>query len=140
MLKLKYILSRSLGAIMGATMVAPAMVSMVSADNYVDLSSANLGTDGKLKIDGADANATGNTVNVFNTIMDKGRLLVAGVTGVLSVVLVGLFVFKAFNLAKSSDSPQERAKCINGMIFYFIGAACFGGASLFSGLFYNLFK
>lgn len=138
MMKAKYIFKRSLGALSGAGFMMPALMTQVSADGNVDLGGAELGSDGKLKIPGAGGNSDGNTVSVFNTIMDKGRIIIAGITGVLAIVMVGLFTWKAFNLSKSSDNPSERSKCISSMIFYFIGAALFGGASLLSGLFYNL--
>lgn len=138
MMKTKYILKNSLGMISGTSLMLPTLLTRVSADGNVDLGGAELGTDGTLKIPGAGGNSDGNTVSVFNTIMDKGRIIVAGITGVLAIVMVGLFTWKAFNLSKSSDNPSERSKCISSMIFYFIGAALFGGASLLSGLFYNL--
>ncbi|MEG1299612.1 MAG: pilin [Oscillospiraceae bacterium] len=141
MKKIKFLLKNTLNMGLASVATLPMTMQVVSAaDESVDLSTAKLGPDGKLQIDGAGNNSTTGTVNVFNTIMSKGRLIVSGVTGVLAVVMVGIFTYKAFHLSQSSENPQERAKAINGLIFYFIGAACFGAASLFSGLFYNLFR
>ena len=142
MIKSKYIINRIVGITSGAVLALPMMTNNVYAakDDHVDLSSAKMDSDGKLKITGSSGDSTKDTVSVFNTIMDKGRIIVSGLTGICSIILVGLFVMKAFNLSKSSDNPQERSKCINSLIFYFIGAALFGAASLFSGLFYNLFN
>lgn len=140
MKKIKYIMSRAVSTIMGMAFAMPMMVSAVSADDYVDLNSAKLDNSGKLNIDGSNANGTSNTVNVFNTVMDKGRIIIAGISGVLSIIMVGLFIWKAFNFAKAGDNPQERARCMNGMIFFFIGAALLGAASMLSGLFYNILK
>lgn len=144
MIKSKYIISRIVGATSGAALAIPMMTNYVYAadkkNDHVDLSSAEMDANGNLKITGSSGDSTKDTVSVFNTIMDKGRIIVSGFTGICSIILVGLFVMKAFNLSKSSDNPQERSKCINSLIFYFIGAALFGAASLFSGLFYNLFN
>lgn len=147
MIKSKYILNRIVGLTSGTALAIPMMANNVYAadkaadkNDHVDLSSAKMDANGKLKITGSSGDSTKDTVSVFNTIMDKGRILISGFTGICSIILVGLFVMKAFNLSKSSDNPQERSKCINSLIFYFIGAALFGAASLFSGLFYNLFN
>ncbi len=134
--KLKYIMGYSRDTLIGTAITLPMALSMVSADT--DLGSSRLDDNGNLIIDGADASGTEGTVSTFNTIMDKLRILIAGVTGVLALVMVLIFTYKAFNLAKSSDNPQERQRAIQGLIFYFIGAACFGAASMFSGLFYNM--
>ena len=140
-IKKNYVLDNLSGGAFGLAMAAAALASPAAADDdYIDLTTAQLEDDGSLTIEGADADGTSSTVNIFNTIMSKGRIILSGVTGVLAIVMVGLFTWKAFSLAKSSDSPQERARCIQSMIFYFIGAACFGAASLFAGLFYNIFN
>lgn len=75
--------------------------------------------------------------NAFNDIMDKLDVAIAGFTGVLTIIMVGLFAWKAFQLAKASDNPNERQKCITGMIWFAIGAAIFGSITMFMGLFYN---
>ena len=129
MIKSKYILNRIVGMTSGTALAIPMMVNNVYAadkkNDHVDLSSAKMDANGNLKITGSSGDSTKDTVSVFNTIMDKGRILISGFTGICSIILVGLFVMKAFNLSKSSDNPQERSKCINSLIFYFIGAALF---------------
>ena len=65
-------------------------------------------------------------------------MLIAGVTGLMAIVMVAIFAYKAFTLSRVGDNPSERAKTIQGMIFFFIGAACFGAASMLTGLFYGL--
>lgn len=51
-------------------------------------------------------------------------------TAVLSGVMVICFIWKAFKFAQSSDNPNERAKNVQGMIFFFIGAMLFGAVFL----------
>lgn len=65
----------------------------------------------------------------FDVLTDLMQQLTVGITGVLSAVMTIVFIWKAFQFARTGDNPSERAKAINGMIFFFIGAACFGAAS-----------
>lgn len=51
-------------------------------------------------------------------------------TSVLSGIMVICFLWKAFKFAQSSDNPNERAKNVQGMIFFFIGAMLFGAVAL----------
>lgn len=77
----------------------------------------------------------GGLNSTFETLFDIARTLVSGITGILSIVMVFIFTWKAFQFARTGDNPSERAKAINGMIFFFIGAACFGAASIITGVF-----
>lgn len=81
-----------------------------------------------------------NGDDTWNIAFDIIRVLIAGITGILSIAMVGVFAFKAFNLAKSGDNPQERQKAVSGIIYSFIGFALLGATSLLTGLFYNLLK
>jgi len=69
------------------------------------------------------------TEEAFKKLADKMAGITTGVTLVLTAVMTLVFVWKAFQFARTGDNPSERAKAINGMIFFFIGAACFGTAS-----------
>lgn len=77
----------------------------------------------------------GGMDETFNKLFTIARTIVAGITGILSIVMVFIFAWKAFQFARTGDNPSERVKSINGMIFFFIGAACFGAASLITGVF-----
>ena len=140
MSKLKFIITRLSVIVTSIGLMLTMGLQAVGAEDYIDIASGKMNDDGTLSIKGENANSTKGTVNIFNTMFVKGRMIIAGVTGLLAIVMLGLFTYKAFNLAKASDSPQERARCINGMIVYFIGAACFGSAAKFAGLFYNLLR
>lgn len=142
MKKYKFIMNRMSGAIAGTSLAVPMLLTNVYAadEERVDLSSAKMSDDGTLEIAGASGDSTKDTVSVFNTILSKGRVIISGVTGIGALIMVGFFLWFTVRLSKSGDNPSERSKCINGLIFFFIGAALFGSASLFSGLFYNMFK
>lgn len=77
----------------------------------------------------------GGIESTFDNLFNIANTIVSGITGILSVVMVLIFTWKAFTFARTGDNPSERAKAINGLIFFFIGAACFGAASLITGVF-----
>lgn len=52
------------------------------------------------------------------------------ITAVLSGIMIICFIWKAFKFAQASDNPAERAKNVQGMIFFFIGAMLFGATFL----------
>lgn len=134
----------SKGYIMATTAATTLMMPCsVSASNHqTDLLNTNLDANGTLNVPGAGATGNGATgaANAFNDIYDVLRVVVQGITGVMAIVMVGIFAYKAFTLSRCGDNPSERAKTIQGMIFFFIGAAAFGAASFLTGLFYNMLR
>ena len=92
------------------------------------------------------SNTTGDTGigngigQAFGRLENVATQIVQGLSGVLAIVMVGCFAWKAFTLSRVGDNPAERAKTIQGMIFFFIGAAAFGAAYFFVGLFVNILR
>lgn len=111
----------------------------VSADGLggVDVSG------GKVSIDVGKAgqiSGGGTTVSdFFNKTFTIGRYIVAGVTGICSIGLVGVFAYKAFKVAMAGNSPKARQEAIQGMLYAGIGAALLGASSLLAGFAYQLF-
>lgn len=81
-----------------------------------------------------------NIDEVWNTIFKILQGLVTGVTGVMTIIMVGIFFYRCFKLASVSDNPKDRQEAIGGILQTLIGAALFGGTSLFMGLAFGLFK
>lgn len=75
---------------------------------------------------------------IWNKVFDIVQNLVTGATGVMTIILVGIFIYRCFNLAKSSNNPKERQEAIEGLLQTLIGIALFGGTSLFTGLAFRL--
>lgn len=98
---------------------------------------------GKITIDvgeaGVSANNPTDLKGAFNKLFENGEIIIAGLTGILTLSMLGVFLLKAFQLAKSGDNPKARSKAINGMIFAAIGTALLGGATILMGFAYNLF-
>ena len=123
------------------TLAITSVMATPVAVSAADLQNAQLDANGQLVIQGAAMGESGNggLIAAFNTLMDKANVIVAGVSGVLTVVMVGLFIWKCFQFAQSSSNPSQRASAITGIIVFAIAAALFGSATLFVGLAYNLF-
>ena len=113
-----------------------------SADAATEKGDFSIDADGNLAMPDylkipEDVDKGNGITKAFNDIMDKLDVAIAGFTGILTIIMVGLFAWKAFQLAKASDNPNDRQKCITGMIWFAIGAAIFGSITMFMGLFYN---
>lgn len=91
--------------------------------------------DGKLSDSGADGQSTDST---FNTIFEEYRNVIAGVSGVVAITMLLLFIIQAFRLGSSAHNASERQKAIQGMIWLGIATAIAGSVSLFAGLFYGM--
>lgn len=105
-----------------------------------DLQNATLKPDGTLHVPNSDIAEDTGLVSAFQKFMDKANVIVAGVTGILTIIMVLLFIWKCFEFAKASNNPSARANAITGIIVFAIAAALFGSATLFTGLAYNLFR
>lgn len=141
--KIKYYLQKIRTAIIlssASLVMTPVGVSATGKD-VADLLNTKLTNDG-LNVPGAPTGNGGGTdgiVKTFNTFMDQFKVIITGVTGILAMVMVGLFVWKCFEFAKSSSNPSARANAVTGIIVFLIAAALFGSASLFVGLAYGVF-
>lgn len=68
--------------------------------------------------------------NLGNTLNGLVKDFTGIITAVLSGIMIICFTWKAFKFAQASDNPAERAKNVQGMIFFFIGAMLFGATFL----------
>lgn len=113
-------------------------VISVSADGLggVDVSGGQISIDvGKA----GQISGGGTTVSdFFNKAFTIARYIVAGVTGICSIALVGVFAYKGFKVAVAGSNPKARQEAIQGMLYAAIGAALFGASSLLAGFAYQL--
>ena len=98
--------------------------------------------DGQIVISsGGDSIASGQTTlnGAFGAVLDTARQCVSGVTAIFAVTLVGIFAYKAYRLSAVSN-PNKRAEAVNSIMYTLMGAALMGGASIFTGLAYQLLR
>lgn len=78
--------------------------------------------------------------DAWNNLYNFTGALVAGITGLVSIIMVGVFVYKAFELTRSSSNPAERQKAIQGLGYTLVAIAILGSISVWISLFYGLLK
>lgn len=93
-----------------------------------------------IKIPGVNKNGVNTVSDFWNKAMDIIKVCVFGVSGILTIVLVGVFAYRSFNLATSSNNPVKRAEAVKGILYTLIGIGLFGGTTLITGLAFNLFR
>jgi hypothetical protein len=76
----------------------------------------------------------------FSHILDKYKTIITFFAALGAVTMVAVFIYNFVKLGTTSSNPQERSKCLTGLIISGVAAALLGSTSLFVGLFYNAFK
>lgn len=98
---------------------------------------------GDMKID-EDGNLSGvekkSTEDGFNTLFEKYRGIIAGVSGIVALSMLLFFIIQAFRMGSSAHNASERQKAIQGLLWLGIATAICGSVSLFTGLFYGMFS
>lgn len=93
-----------------------------------------------IKIPGVNQHGITTVPEFWNKAMNIIKVCVFGVSGILTIVLVGVFAYRSFNLAASSNNPMKRAEAVKGILYTLIGIGLFGGTTLITGLAFNLFR
>ena len=134
-LQIKYLLSIPIAGLSLFLFLTP-----VAADG---IKGVTVGSGGSIVIDSSQAGAMSsvNTMSGFwNKIFGVFKYLIFGITGCLCIAMVGVFAVKAFQLSTSGANPRKKQEAIDGMLYAFIGSALMGGATMLSGLAFNLFR
>lgn len=140
--KIKTLLQKISTSITLATLpLVASPVSVSATEDVPDLLNTTITSDGlNIPGDTTSGGTTDGIVATFNALISRFRVVITGVTGILALVMVGIFIWKAFQFAQSSSNPSARAQSITGLIVFAIAAALFGSASLFVGLAYGVFR
>lgn len=94
----------------------------------------------KVDLPGLKKLGISNVTDFWNKLLEMIKICVMGFSGILTVLLVGVFAYKCFNLAASSNNPKQRAEAIKDILFTLIGIGLFGGTTLITGVAFNLLK
>ena len=108
-----------------------------SGDTFLDDMGVTMDKDGgTVSITGLDEEEEGS----WNTIFKKYKVVILGVSGILTLTFVILFGRSIVKLAANSDNPQGRREAIQSILWTFVAMALFGSITLVTGLAWNSLK
>lgn len=76
----------------------------------------------------------------FSHIIDKYKVIITFFAAIGAITMVGIFIYTFIKLGATAGNPQERQKCITGLIVTGLATALLGSVAMFTGLFYNAFR
>lgn len=76
----------------------------------------------------------------FSHIIDKYKVIITFFSAIGAITMVGIFIYTFIKLGATAGNPQERQKCLTGLIVTGLATALLGSVALFVGLFYNAFR
>lgn len=91
-----------------------------------------------VKLPGLNKSGINDVSDFWNKLFGMIKVCVTGVSGILTILLVGVFAYKCFNLAASSNNPGKRSELIKEILFTLIGIGLFGASTLLTGLAFNI--
>lgn len=103
----------------------------------VDEMSVKMDSDGKMTTSFDDQS---DSTKTWNTVFKKYRVVIVGISGVLTLTFIILFLINFFKIGAASDNPTERRKVLHGLLWTGIAAAGSGSVTLICALFWNALK
>lgn len=85
-------------------------------------------------------NGKDGTITTGNKILGTLSLVFTIVLAAASIILGIIFVIHCVSLAKDGNNPQGKSASINGLIMTAVAAVLCGGACVFLGMFFNVFR
>ena len=70
----------------------------------------------------------------FNNILERYRVLILGVFGLITMTLIILFIYYFVELGHSGDNPQDRSRAIKNILWCGIATALMGSITVVFGL------
>lgn len=81
-----------------------------------------------------------NQSDAFSKITPKYKKIMVFAGGILTVTMVGIFVFQFTKLGAVATNPRERQEVLKGLMVSGVSAALLGSITFIVGLFFGLFK
>lgn len=81
-----------------------------------------------------------DSTRTWNTIFSKYRTTIIGISGILTLTFVVLFLFNFFKVGAEASNPVERRKALIGLLWTGLAAAGSGSVTLICALFWNALK
>lgn len=78
--------------------------------------------------------------DAWNTIYIEYKEILVGISGVLTLTFVALFMKNIWSFANSADNPQERQRCLKGILWTGIGSGGFAIITLVMAMAFKFFQ
>lgn len=100
-----------------------------------------MGNSGDLVItgEGTDMFADGNARAGWNTLFEKYRGIIIGISGFATLTMLAAFIFFFAKLGTTAGNEKERRGAITAILFTGIATALLGSVTIIMGFFYNIF-
>lgn len=99
-----------------------------------------VGEDGKLKIDGNENFKNGGSSTAWNSLFEKYRTFIVGISGIGAISMIVFFVIQFMRLGASAGNPSARSQALVGVLWTGLAAAGLGAVTIVVGFFYNSIK
>jgi hypothetical protein len=103
-----------------------------------------LNPDGTVHINQYKATDTTDTTDTqkkaWNTIFDKYKEVLVGISGVLSLTFIVMFMKNIYLMATKADNPQERERYMKGVLWTGIGTAGFAAIAVLMAMAFKFFQ
>lgn len=91
-----------------------------------------VGDDGHLTVGGV-----GDGEAPWKTVIEKFRGVIAGITGVCTMIMIVLFILAFMKLGSSAGNPTQRTQALVGILWTGVATALLGSVTIWIGFFYN---
>ena len=114
--------------------IATPTISYAGGDGIgEDILKIEMGDNGALTITGEDF--THDRTNAWNNLFKKYKGFIAGVSGIGTITMIGIFILHFMKLASSAGNPQARTEALIGILWSGVAAAGLGSVTVFVGFF-----
>ena len=90
-----------------------------------------IGDDGHLNVGGIGDEAP------WKTVIAKFKGVIAGITGVCTMIMIVLFILAFMKLGSSAGNPTQRTQALVGILWTGVATALLGSVTIWIGFFYN---
>ena len=111
-------------------------------NQFNDLANLTVMTDadGKVYIKQYKENKDNLQTKAWNTVFSKYEMVILGISGVITLTFVLLFMTNIAQFSMAAGNPQERQKHMKALLWTGIGSAGFGATTLIMGVAFKTFQ
>lgn len=117
--------------------------TVYAIDFEKDLANLDIDLDsetGLVSINQYSGNNKPSQTEAWNTVYSEYKEILVGFSGILTLTFVVLFMKNTFALGQSSENPQEREKCLKGILWTGIGTGGFAIVTILMAMAFKFFQ